>query len=97
MKQGIVAAGLAALIISTGSAWAGEQTVTLAVDNLFCASCPYIVKQTLAQVPGVRAVQVSFDKKTAVVSFEDTQTGVAALTQATANMGFPSRLLEQGG
>ncbi len=97
MKYSIAATGVAVMLLSTGSAWAGEQTVTLAVDNLFCASCPYIVKQTLAQVPGVRAVQVSFEKKTAVVSFEDTQTNVAALTQATANMGFPSRLLEQGG
>ena len=41
------------MLLSAGPTWAGEQTVTLAVDNLFRTSCPYIVKRTLANVPGV--------------------------------------------
>ncbi|MFQ5566803.1 MAG: cation transporter [Paracoccaceae bacterium] len=97
MRHVITGAGLAAILLSAGPALAAEQTVTLAVDNLFCASCPYIVKRTLANVPGVMAVEVSYDEKTAVVTFEDSQTDVATLTEATGNIGFPSRLMPEGG
>ncbi len=91
------AVGLAAVLMTSGRSWADEQTVTLAVDNLFCATCPYIVKQVLAKVPGVRVVEVSYETKTAVVTFEDSETDVAALTEATGCVVFPSRIIKQGG
>ena len=94
MRRFCFAAAAAALLWSTGTV-AAERTVTLAVGNLFCASCPYIVKQTLAQVPGVRRVDVSYSRKTAVVTFDDAKTNVAALTDATSDMGFPSTLKGQ--
>ena len=71
------------------------RTVTLQVDNMYCASCPYIVKQSLAAVPGVKDVSVSFRNKTAIVTFDDTQTNVAALTDATFEMGYPSEVKSQ--
>ena len=84
---------LAMAILAAGDALAAERTVTLKIDNMFCASCPYIVKQVLTDVPGVRTVKVSFKNKTALVTFDDGKTNVAALTAATANVGFPSTLL----
>ena len=83
MKHLLALAGLAAIVLSAGPAWAEERTVTLAVDNLFCASCPYIVKHTLAAVPGVRDVEVSYEEKTAVVTFDDAKTDVTSPTEAT--------------
>ncbi len=71
---------------------ATEGTVTLTIDNMYCASCPYIVKQSLTAVPGVKDVSVSFRNKTAIVTFDDTQTNVAALTDATFEMGYPSEV-----
>ena len=35
-------------------ALAALKTVTLAVENMTCVSCPYIVKESLAAVHGVR-------------------------------------------
>ncbi|MFQ5764300.1 MAG: mercury resistance system periplasmic binding protein MerP [Rhodospirillales bacterium] len=90
--MGAAAIGLAILI--NGHALAAQRSVTLAVDGMTCASCPYIVKQTLAGVPGVSDVTVSFIKKTAVVTFDDGKTNTAALTAATTNLGFPSRVIE---
>lgn len=81
-------------LLAVSPVFAGEQTVTLEVSGMTCASCPYIVKQTLADVDGVTAVEVSFAEKTAVVSFDDSKTEVTALTVATTNIGFPSRLKE---
>lgn len=81
-------------MIASTTAFAGEQTVTLNVDGMTCVSCPYIVKQTLASVEGVTAVEVSFEEKSAVVTFDDNKTKIAALTSATANVGFTSSLKE---
>ena len=74
--------------------FAGEQSCTLSVENMSCASCPFIIKQTLSKVTGVLDVQVSFEDKTASVVYDDSQTNVAALTDATTNAGFPSSLVE---
>lgn len=97
MRRILSVTGLTVMLMASSPSWANEQTVTLAVDNMFCASCPYIVKQVLARVPGVRTVEVSYESKTAVVTFEDTETDVAALTEATERVGFPSKLIAQGG
>jgi len=85
-----IAATLLALSVA-GGAWAAEKTVTLALDGMDCVSCPYIVKQTLATVPGVAKVDVSYAKKTAVVTFDDAKTTIAALASASAKAGFPAR------
>jgi len=90
MKTILTAVIFAASLLASASAFAGEQTVTLNVKGMTCASCPYIVKQTLAMVDGVKDVDVSFRKKMATVTYDDNKTEVAALTSATANMGFPS-------
>jgi mercuric ion binding protein len=55
-----------------------------------CASCPYIVKKTLAAVPGVSTVEVSLEAKAATVTFDDEKTTIAVLTRSTARAGYPS-------
>lgn len=84
---------LAMAIWATAPALAAERTVTLAVDNLWCATCPYIVRTVLQKVPGVQHVEVSFENRIAVVTFDDAKTDIIALTQATADVGFPSEPL----
>ncbi len=83
---------LPVLLGSSLPAFSAEQTVTLSVD-MWCASCPYIIKQTLAKVPGVLDVNVSYDDQVAIVHFDDDKTDVTALIQATADVGFPSKPL----
>ena len=71
-------------------AWAAMQTVTLSVPGMACAACPLTVKQSLNKVKGVSQTEVSYEKKKAVVSFDDAKTNVQALTKATADAGYPS-------
>ena len=80
---------LPVLLSGSPSALSAEQTVTLSV-KMWCPSCPYIIKQTLAQVPGVLDVKVSYDDQLATVRYDDEKADVTALTQATADVGFPS-------
>lgn len=76
-----------------GMASATERTVTLAVDNMTCATCAPTVKKSLARVAGVTKVEVSAEQNRAVVVFDDTKTTASALVSATANAGYPSRTL----
>ena len=89
--KGLVLA-FAATVLTAGMGFAAEKSVTLAVENMTCASCPYIVKKSLTRVPGVTKVDVSFERKTAMVAFDDTKTSVEALTEATFDAGYPSEL-----
>ncbi len=97
MKR-IVAQGLRALAFSVGLlagshvALSAERAVALNV-KMWCASCPYIVKRTLQGVAGVLDVKVFYDEQRAVVRFDDERTSVAALTKATADVGFPSTVV----
>jgi mercuric ion binding protein len=78
-----------ALLVSS-SAIAAERTVTLAVQNMYCAACPYTVRASLEAVPGVENVTVLLQQKTAVVTYDDARTNVNAFTAATTNAGYPS-------
>lgn len=68
------------------------ETVTLDVQNMSCPACPIAVRTALRRVPGVVDAKVDFDSRTAVVTFDPAKANVEALTKATAEVGFPSRL-----
>lgn len=80
------------LVLFSSSAFAAVQTVTLSVPDMYCAACPITVKKALQKVAGVSKVQVSFEKKEAVVMFDDTKTTIKKLQDATSNAGYPSVL-----
>ena len=86
MKRILSAAAIATALSAAGTAIAADKTVTLTVDNMYCSACPHIVKQSLTKVTGVKTAAVSYEKKTATVTYDDQKTTLAALTQA----GYPS-------
>lgn len=83
---------LAILVIATlsQSLFAAEKIVTLDVKNMTCAMCPITVKKSLEKVDGVSAVKMSYDDKTALVTFDDATTNDKILTEATTHAGYPS-------
>lgn len=87
----LVRAGMISLLLGSGGAFAGEQTVKLAVDGMTCASCPYQVRSALKKVEGVTSIEVTLAEKQALVTYDDTKTDVAAFTKATRDAGFPSK------
>jgi len=96
MRDPVGISVLTAFLLAGSGSLAGERTVTLAVKNMDCPTCAYIVKESLAGVAGVTAVELSIaDDRTvaAAVTFDDAVAEVAALTAATADAGFPSRPL----
>jgi len=81
-----------ALAAFVAPVFAATQTVTLSVPGMTCASCPITVKHALSKVEGVSKTDVSFDKRQAVVTFDDAKTNVQKLTKATKDAGYPSSL-----
>ncbi len=70
---------------------ARERSATLAVENMTCALCPLTVKKAMAKVDGVSRVEVSYDKREAVVTFDDARTSVQAIAKASTEAGYPAR------
>lgn len=89
MKKLFAALALAAVITPM---WATTQAVTLSVPGMTYASCPITVKHALSKVEGMSKTGVSFNKRQAVVTFDDTKTNVQKLTKATESAGYPSSL-----
>lgn len=78
------------LVAVTAPVWAATQTVALWVPEMTCAACPITVRHALSRVEGVSKIGVSFETREAVVTYDDAKTDVRALTQATADAGYPS-------
>ncbi len=79
---------LAALPVAAFAAT--PEIVTLAVQKMTCSLCPVTIKKSLEKVPGVDAVTVDFDKKTATVTYDPDKTAPDALAKATTEAGYPS-------
>ena len=90
MRKPLIAFVIAMSALTSSAAFAAEKTVTLTVNNMYCADCPYIVKKSLESVPGVAKVAVSFKDKTATVTYDDSKVDLKALSTATTNAGYPS-------
>lgn len=91
----LAAGGITFLASASGSAVAATahtQTATFAIANMTCATCPISVKTAMKGVPGVQSVDVSFEKKTAVVVFDPSRAKPAAIAAASTSIGFPATL-----
>ena len=92
MIRSVIATLFGLSLLASSSAFAGERTVTLTVQNMYCSACPITVKSSLEAVPGVAKAVVSYENKTAVATFDDAKIAVPALISATTNAGYPSAL-----
>lgn len=80
------------LLIHSGFLFAAEQSVVLSIPGMNCPVCPITIKKSLQKVNGVKSVTVSYESKTAAVSFDDKLTDIESLLKATENVGYPAIL-----
>jgi mercuric ion binding protein len=57
-----------------------------------CATCPITIKAALVKVPGVSKVKVSYERREAVIVYDDAKATLADLKKATEDAGYPSML-----
>lgn len=77
-------------VLSVSPAPAETKSVTLSVSGMTCAACPITVKTALSKVKGVEKVEVRFERKEAVVTYDAAKTNVAALKDASLKAGYPA-------
>lgn len=82
----------ASLVLAAAAfpALAAPQTVTLSVPGMTCAACPITVKKALSRVDGVTQAKVSYEKREAIVTFDDGKASVQKLVDASTNAGYPA-------
>lgn len=78
------------LFVFSASVFAAPMTITLSVPGMTCPVCPITVKKALGKLSGVSAIDVHFDKREAVVTFDDARTNIETLMKATTDAGYPS-------
>ena len=88
--KSLLAGAIVALILAA-PAWASPKTITLNVSGMTCAACPITVKKALEKVGGVSKVEVRFENKQVLVTFDDAKTNTDALVKATTDAGYPSQ------
>lgn len=92
MKYPFALSAFALVLLGSSVVLAAERTITLAIENMTCPTCPPTVKKALSAVPGVSKVEVSLEKQNAVVTFDDAKTTIKALAKASTNAGYPAKL-----
>lgn len=92
LRSVVLASAMTLASMALLPAHAGSRTVTLSVPGMDCEVCPITIRKALKKVDGVEKVTASFEKKEAVVTFDDARTSVDALRNATANAGYPSTM-----
>jgi mercuric ion binding protein len=86
------ALSIAALLLAPALAFARPQTVSLNIPTMDCSTCPITIKAALVKIPGVSKVKVSYDRREAVIVYDDSKASVDDLKKATADAGYPSML-----
>lgn len=75
--------------------FAAEQTVTLSVPGMYCASCPFIVESAIGDVEGVISVTADSSTRTAQVVFDDAIASVEAIESASTSAGYKAELVSE--
>ncbi len=74
----------------------GEANLVLSIEGMTCEACAVTLKQKLTNVPGVRAVDVNYDQKQALVGFSNgaAMPDTSALLLAVEEAGYQGQLEE---
>lgn len=71
---------------------AAEESVSLEIDSMTCASCVKRVEKALSAVPGVLDASVNLASETATVRYVDGAVSTRQLIEASAKAGYPAKL-----
>ncbi len=66
----------------------GVQTVTLTVKGMTCAGCVIGTRTVLKRLRGVTTADVSYEKGTAVVTYDPAKVTVAQMIEAIKTLGY---------
>ena len=88
--KSLVVATAAFLVIAFAAigALAVTKKSTIRIDGMMCSKCTSSVEKALKATPGVEKVEVSLDRKDAVVEYDDEKVTEAKLREVINSTGF---------
>ena len=96
MKHILLSSALA-ITAFTSAAFAEERTVEIAVSELTCPSCSFIVASSMRGVPSVQIDDFvdgpEYGQGVYSVTFDDAETSVEDIIKAVAANGYPAQAL----
>jgi mercuric ion binding protein len=100
MKKILLSSALALAALSS-AALAEERRVEIAVSELTCPSCSFIVASSMRGVPSVQIDSFADGPESGPgvysVTFDDTETSVEGLIAAVTANGYPAQVLPKTG
>ena len=79
-------------ISTLGSGEPSSERVVLAVEGMICDSCAAGIKAMLKRTAGVIAVDVSYQKKEAVVDYNPEKVTPEKIVETINNLGYKARV-----
>ena len=64
----------------------------LHIEGMHCDSCAADIKETLEETAGVREVDVTFKRKTAIVEFDDETVQQSTLVKKIQDLGYTATI-----
>jgi len=65
-----------------------QSTVVLSLGGMWCASCSWLISETLARTPGVQNVEISFIQRQARVAFDPERISLRQLARRVRGLGY---------
>jgi copper ion binding protein len=65
-----------------------EKTATISIEGMSCEHCVRAVKDALSSQNGVKSVDVSLERKNALVVYDDEHTRLSDLESAIVEEGY---------
>ncbi len=89
-KRKMLALLLITIVMTLGvvAVSADSATTTIRIEGMHCGNCAASIKKKLMATEGVQDVEVSFEKKEAVIKFDDQKLTVAKLREIINSTGF---------
>lgn len=84
----LATAVLLMIAFASMSALAATKKSTIRVEGMKCAKCSGSVEKALKATPGVEKVEISLDRKEAVVDYDDEKVTEAKLREVINATGF---------
>ncbi len=79
---------LTAAVLLVGMAGAKETTTQIKISGMTCGACAVSVRAALIRTKGVKSADVSAEKGTATVVYDDSQVNRQQLVEAISKTGF---------
>ena len=69
-------------------AQSSQAHAVLKIDGMFCSSCAVLLGKNLAQIPGVRRAEVSFENKQATLDYDPLKVDISRFAKSITDAGY---------